>query len=269
VKFGDVLSGAVYGITGYVAGHRDIADAERVIIHNLAVLGAFEQVVVATNYREGCPDALRQSHRELWRRHLPSCVLLDNGHNRGHSIGTADLENLLFDYCRAAGRRWLCSGASDVLLGTEVLDIPVHPADFYYLNAVSYDALHQHDFQLSLFTDNFFFPQTTFYAINTGACDTLYDRGRLDDAWRQVSAIPDYNDRIWEYLPGWSCEGRLRDCVLRNRLRRCHLMSDEQWQRVLAVVVAQRISDCSFKGLSINGICHGQGLTDPAAAQVM
>lgn len=197
MKFGDVLSAAVYGISGYVADCDDVADAERVLRHNLPVLGAFEQVVVPTNYREGCP------------------------------------------------------------------------ADFYFLNAVSYGALRQHDFQLSLFTDNFFFPQTTFYAINTGACDTLYDRGRLDDAWRQVSAIPNYNDRIWEHLPGWSCERQLRDCVLENGLRRCHLMSDEQWQRVLAVVVAQRISDCSFKGLSINGICHGQGLTDPAAAQVI
>jgi hypothetical protein len=269
VKFVDVLSEAVYGITGYVANLGDIAVAERVVIHNLAILGTFKQVVVATNYSEGCPDALRQSHREMWRRQLPDCVLLDNGHNRGHSIGTADLENLLFDYCRAAGRRWLCSGASDMLLAAEVLDIPVHPADFYYLNAVSYDALRQHDFQLSLFTDNFFFPQTTFYAINTNAADTLYDRARLDAAWRQVRAIPDYNDRIWEYLPGWSCERQLRDSVLENQLTRCHLMSDEQWQRVLAVVVAQSISDCSFKGLSINGICHGQGLTDLAAAQVI
>lgn len=266
---GDLLTQATYGTTGYVETERDLIEAERVIGHNLPVLRRFSHVAVATNYHPDAAADLRRGYHAMWRRHVPECTLIDSGHNRGHSIGTADLENLLWAHCRSHGQRWLCKGANDVLLDPAVFDIRVTPADFYFLNAVSYDALVQHGLNLSLFVDGFFFPQTTFYVIDTCAGDDLYDEAALDAAWHQVTAIPDYNGRIWEYLPGWSCERLLRDSVLRNGLRRCHLMSDEQWRRVLDIVVAKRISDCSFKGLSINGICHGQGLIDPALATVV
>ena len=269
MQFGDVLTEAVYGTTGYVADESDVARLECVLRASTDVLRTLRTVVVATNYSTTAPQQVIGDYHRLWRDHFPQCVLLDSAHNRGHSIGTADLENALFDYCRRNDHPWLCKGANDVLLTPHLLAIPIEPAQFYFLNAVSYDALAQHDFDLSLFTDGFFFPQTTFYAIDTRACDDLYDRGMLDDSWRYVNAIPDYNGRIWEYLPGWSCERWLRDCALRHGLSRHHLMTDEQWRRVLDIVVAQHITDCSFKGLSINGVCHVQGLRQFDGMQVV
>ena len=267
MRFREVISGCVYGTTGYVAAPGDLEVLERNIRHNLPVLQRCTGVVVATNYGGEEPGRLAAANAALWRRHVPGCVLLDSPLNRGHSIGTADLDNLLFDHCKAAGIRRLCKSANDVLFSAPVLAIEVDEADFYYLDAVSYDALAAHGFDLSAFTSTaFFFPQTTFYVIDVGKTDHLVSREFLDRSWAIVQRIPGYDGRIWEHIPRWSCELLLRKCVLRNRLTRFRLLTDEQWAEVLALVQRQRITDCSLKNVTLNGICHAHPEDAPAGA---
>jgi hypothetical protein len=212
---------------------------------------------------------LRRANRDLWRDHFPDCVLIDSPINRGHSIGTADLDTALFDWCKSAGERWLCKSANDIALASRVLDIPVTDAQFYFINAVSYDALAQRDFDLTCFEGDFFYPQGTFWTMDTTAIDTLVDRSFLDASWRVVSRIPDYNGRIWEHLPGWACERLLANAVRRSGLNRCSLLTPEQWGEVLELTVAERITDCSLKGIEVNGICHTQGLADITAPRTV
>lgn len=269
MEFGEVIRRSVYGTTGYLDDLGGLRALEQMVAHNAPVLREFRQVLVATNYSDTAEPELARANARLWRAHVPDCVLLDHSPNRGHNIGTSDLDNLLFEHCRSAGLDWLCKGAHDVRLDGHVLRIPVVEADFYYLNAVSYSALAAHDFDLDLFTSGYFFPQTTFYAINVAATDYLVDQDLLDRSWAIVNRVPGYDGRIWEHIPGWSCERLLRLCVERNGLSRRHLMSDEQFRRVLQLVIDQRIEDCSHKGLSINGICHFQGLADAADIQVV
>ena len=178
--------------------------------------------------------------------------------NRGHSIGTSDLDNLLFDYCKARGRGLLCKSAHDIVIDEAAFNIPVEPAQFYFINAVSYDALAAHGFDLARFREGFFYPQTTFYVIDTRATDYLVDQGFLDRTWNYVRTLPDYNGRVWEHIPGWTCETLLRNAVVRNRLTTCPLTTDAQWEHILQLVVDARITDCSFKGIAINGILHAQ-----------
>ena len=258
MTFGDVIRRSVYGTTGYLEDEQDLEVLERTIVRNLPILRCFRQIIVATNYGEANRSALAPGNTSLWRRYFPDCVILDSPFNRGHSIGTSDLDNLLFDHCKANAIPSLCKGSNDVLLDERVLEIPVSEGQFYFLQAVSYNALRQQDFDLSPFTTGFFFPQTTFYAIDVNATDYLVDKDFLERSWRIVNRIPDYNGRIWEHIPGWSCEHLLRQCVLRNRLTRAPLMTDEQFQQVLQIVIDQQIEDCSLKGLSINGIRHAQ-----------
>ncbi len=266
MRFGEIVGRSVYGTTGLLAVEADLEALEAAIVHNLPVLREFSQVLVATNYAGTRRDALSESNARLWRTFFPDVVLIDSTLNRGHSIGTSDLDNALFDSSKSSGVSWLCKSANDMLLEVSLLDIEVTEAQFYYLNAVSFSALRQHDFDLATFGDGFLYPQTTFYAIDIDASDYLVDKEFLDRSWRIVQRIPDYSGRIWEYIPRWSCENLLRRCVLRNGLTTSHLMSNEQWQQVMRVVVDQQIEDCSFKGLRINGICHAQGLADPSQA---
>ena len=151
VRFAEVLSRCVLGSTGYLESAADLARLRQVIELNLPVLRRFPNLVVATNYGPDDAASLRQANAELWRQHVPTAVLLDSPGNRGHSIGTADLDNLLFDWCRAHGAEWLCKTANDVVLRQSIFDIEVARAQFYYLNAVSYDALAERDFDLTLF----------------------------------------------------------------------------------------------------------------------
>jgi hypothetical protein len=254
MKFAEVLAGCVYGTIGYVAGRSDLQRLEQFIAHNLPVLRAFAAVVVATNYGDGSRRELQSAVRRSWRRHFPDCVLLDAPFNRGHSVGTSDLDNLLFDYCKERSIPWLCKAANDVLLSPEVFDIEVTAADFYYFDAVSCAILR--DLDDAQFAARFFFPQTNFYVIAVDKTDYLVDKELLDRSWAIVRRIPEYDGRIWEHIDGWSCERLLRLCVIRNRLTRCRLMDDAQLSRMLALVREFRIDDCSLKNVSINGVCH-------------
>ena len=263
MKFGEVVSRSVYGSIGYLRDPRDVALLERNLRHNLPLLGLFRGVVVATNYGGDSTRELAALNRETWRRYVPDCVLLDSPVNRGHSIGTSDLDNMVFDHCKASGAPWLCKGASDVLLGAPVLDIEVDDADFYFLNAVSCRALPEVDGEHGETALDFFFPQTNFYAIDVGKTDFLVDKEFLDRSFAIVSRIPGYNGRIWEHIPGWSCENLLRKCVFRNGLTRCHLLDDAQFARLLRLVRERGIEDCSYKNLAIAGICHVHETASP------
>ena len=256
MQFNEVMERSAYGTIGYIADPGDLQVLERHIVHNLPLLRAFTQMIVATNYGGGSPHELVSGNREVWRRYFPDCAMLDSRQNRGHSIGTSDLGNLLFDHCKAHDIQWLCKGANDVLLSAPVLDIEIEAADFYYLNAISYSVLRQQDFDLARIGEQLFYPQTNFYAIDVSKTDFLIDKVFLDRSWAIVNRIPDYNGKIWEHIPRWSCELLLRKCVLRNGLTRCHLMDDAQFRHLLGLVQERAIEDCSHKNLTINGICH-------------
>lgn len=168
----------------------------------------------------------------------------------GYLTGSADLEALerSIHHDRPVPRRF-----TQVLVATD----RGGEADFSYLDAVSYDALAERDFDLAAFAaPASFFPQTTFYAIDESRTDHLVDKAFPDRSWRIVNQTPGYNGRSWEYIPRWSCELLLRKCVARNRLSRCRLLSDRRWAQVLALVRDHRITDRSLASVTANGVCR-------------
>lgn len=263
MKFHDVLARCVFGTTGYLESVADLDRSEQVVNANLPVLAAFDQVVVATNYAEGSDEQLRRANARMWRSLRADVVMLDSPRNRGHSIGTGDLDNMLIEWCTSSQRRWLCQSANDLVLSPRVLDIDVEPAQFYFINAVSYDAIAQREFNVDSFTGDYFYPQGTFWVMDVDGMDHLVDPGFLDASWRVVNRIDGYSGRIWEHIPGWAYENVLRQVVLRRGLTRHTLLTAEQWRRVLDLTAEHRISDCSLKGVDLAGICHVQGLDDP------
>jgi hypothetical protein len=263
MKFGQVIERSAYGSIGFIGSLRDLEVLERFLTYNLPVLKAFRSVSVATNYGVESRRELAARNEALWRRHFPECTLLDSDFNRGHSIGTCDLDNLLFDHCKENNIPWLCKGSNDVLLSAPIFTIEVQPADFYYLDAVSHAAIQQYDFDMAKIRAGIFYPQTNFYAIDVGKTDFLVEKEFLDRSYAVVAGVPGYNARIWEVIPGWTCELLLRKCVLRNGLSRCRLMDDGQFSRLLALVRNRRIEDCSLKNLTINGICHCHDFDQP------
>jgi hypothetical protein len=53
---------------------------------------------------------------QLWKNIFLSCIILDSKINRGHNFGTADLDNIVFEYCKENNIEWLCKSANDIIL---------------------------------------------------------------------------------------------------------------------------------------------------------
>ena len=91
-----LINQSIYGTIGYIISQDNIDLLELYVLYNLPVLKEYKQVVVATNY--GSP--LQNANIQLWKKYFPNCVILNSKINRGHNFGTADLDNLVFDWCK-------------------------------------------------------------------------------------------------------------------------------------------------------------------------
>jgi hypothetical protein len=261
-----LINKSVYGTIGYISSQDDLDLLESYILYNLPVLKEFKNVVVATNY--GISDwhnlqKQRKTNFELWRKYFPECILIDSKINRGHNFGTADLDDAIFDYCKENNIEWLCKSANDVIFQESILDKEIEEADFYYLNGIGYGGMIKYDFNFDKIIDKDFYPQTNFYFINVSKTDYLNDQDYLDKTYSHIQTIENYNGKVWEHIPGWSCEDFLKNCVQRNNLSKHHLIPEEKYLYLLKMIKDHNIHDCSHKNLMIEGICHFQYSNQP------
>ena len=239
---------------GYISSQNDINVLEQYVLYNLPVLKEFKQIVVATNYG----SELQNENTQLWKKYFPNCIILDSPINRGHNFGTADLDNMVFDWCKENNEEWLCKGANDVIFQESILDKEISDADFYYLNGIGYGGMVKYDFDFGKIIDEDFYPQTNFYFINVEKTDYLNDKEYLNKTYQYSQSLPNYNGKIWEYIEGWTCEDFLKKCVKRNNLLKFHLIPQEKYRILLQLVKENNIHDCSHKNIMVEGICHFQ-----------
>ena len=249
-----LINNSVYGTIGYISSQDDIDLLESYILYNLLVLKEFKHIVVATNYKE-LDLQLINRNIDMWEKHFPNCYLIDSEVNRGHNFGTADLDNLIFDWCKENNEEWLCKVSNDVILQESILNKNVDEADFYYLIGISYEDLYLNNFNYKKILDKFF-PQTNFYLINVSKCDYLNNKDYLDITYKQMKTISNYNGKIWEYIEGWSCELFLKQCVERNNLTKHYLLDINKHNKLCDAVRIYGVGDPSHKNIMIEGICH-------------
>ena len=250
-----LINKSVYGTIGYIASQDDIDLLEQYILYNLPVLKEFKKIVVATNYKDPSNTDLILKNNSLWTKYFPDCSYINNPVNRGHNFGTADLDNLIFNYCKIYNIEWLCKSANDIILQESILEKQIDEADFYYLNGIGYGGMTQYNFNFNRIVNENFYPQTNFYFINVSKTDYLNDKDHVTEIYNKVQDISDYNGKAWEY--GFkSCEALLKECVERNKLFKYHLVSQEKYNILLKLIKDNNIHDCSHKNIMIEGICH-------------
>ena len=250
----EIINKSSYGTTGYISSLQDIKLLEQYILYNLPVLKEYQQVVIATNYKN-YPE-LVEENTQLWKKYFPTCILIDSKINRGHNFGTTDLDDLLFDYCKENNIEWLCKSANDVLVNESIFKKEIQQADFYYLNGVGYGGMIPFDFDYKKIIDEAFFPQTNFYIINVSKTDFINDKEYINETYNYSLTIPDYNGKIWEYVDGWACEHFLAKSVERNNLTKHHLLPLEKYFKLLNYIKHYNIHDCIHKNILLDGICH-------------
>jgi hypothetical protein len=250
-----IINKSVYAPTGYIGSEDDLNRLEQYIIYNLDILKEFKQILIATNYSE---SKLKITNEQLWKYYFPDCILLHSNINRGHSFGTADLDNMVFNYCKENNIKWLCKSDNDVILHSELLDKEIEKADFYYLNGIGFGGMVKYDFDYNRIINEDFYPQTWFYFINVDKVDYINNTDYINSTYNQVQLISNYNGKVWEYIEGWSCETFLKECINRNNLNKFHLIPQEKYITLLNIIKDYNIHDCSYKNIMIEGMCHFQ-----------
>lgn len=250
----EIINKSYYGTIGHISSEQDLQVLESYILYNLPVLKEYKGIIVATNYKD---ISLSSKNTELWKKYFIDCIIIDLPENRGHNFGTADLDNAIFDYCVEKDIHWLCKSANDIIVTTEIFDIEIEEADFFYLKSVGYGGMARHNFDYSILLEGNS-PQTNFYFVNTTKIDYLNDKDYLDKTYDYIQNLPNYNGKVWEYIKGWTCERFLLACIERNMLSTHHLMTQEKYIKLLDFIKMNNIHDCSHKNIMINGICHYQ-----------
>jgi hypothetical protein len=255
----ELVNKSWYGSIGYLENSESIESVGSYLLYNTHVLNKYKGHIFAFTYNE---QGLGEFNLELLEEGIKSlfadAVILYLDKNRGHNFGTADLDNLLFDYCKDNNIEWLCKSSNDVVLLPEVLEIPIQEADFYYMNGIGYGGMVKYKFDNERIINEDFYPQTNFYFINVSKTDYLNDKEYIDKTYNEIQLLDNYNGKIWEYIQDWSCEYFLIDCVKQNNLSKYHLIPPKTYIKLLELVKQQQIHDCSHKNIMIEGVCHYQ-----------
>jgi hypothetical protein len=247
-----LINKSVYGTIGFISSKYNLEVLEQYILYNLSVLKEYKQVIVATNYEY----PLQDENERLWKKYFPSCVFLHSDINRGHNFGTADLDNMIFDWCKSNDVDWLCKSTNDIIFDISILDKNIDEADFYYLNGIGYGGMIKYSFDFNRIKKEDFYPQTNFYILNVNKTDYINNKEYLNKTEEYIKSFPSYNGKIWEYIEGWSCENFLKECIIRNNLLKYHLIHPDKYDLLLEIIKSHNIHDSSHKNIMIDGICH-------------
>ena len=256
----ELANKSVYGTIGYISTKEDVNFLEEnYVMYNLPVLKQFAHVVVATNFEN---SEVIPYYEAMWSKYFRNCIFLNSTINRGHGIGTADLDDVIFNFCKDQGVEWLCKSSNDMIFREAVLDKEIEDADFYYFNGIGYTGVYDYDFDLHRIMDENFYPQTTFYFINVSKTDYLNDREHVNEMYAKIQTILDYSGKPFDY--GFkSNEALLGECVDRNKLTKENLLPREKYFKLLNIIKDFRIADSSHKSIMLENICHLQWLSQP------
>lgn len=257
MKLKQLVNKSYYASVGYVESLNSLEGLERYILYNYKVLKEFQNVIIATNYKD-FNTVLVEANKKLWEKYFTNPILIDLEINRGHSFGIADQENAIIDYCKSNNIDWLCKASHDIILESFILDKEIPESDFYYMNGIGYGGMEKYNFDLDIIAKEDFYPQTNFYFINVNKIDYLYDKDYVNKTYDYIQTIENYNNKVWEYIEGWTCEDFLKQCIERNNLSKHHLISSHFYRKLLETIKNIKIHDCSHKNIMIEGVCHYQ-----------
>jgi hypothetical protein len=253
----ELINKSWYTANGFINSIDSVELLESYILYNMPVLQEFKGIIIATTYKEQDP-VLIEANKKLWTKYFPNIILIDIKYNRGHSFGIADSENVLVDYCKENNINWICKSSNDVIIQESILNKEIEEADFYYSNGIGAGGMIKYDFNFDRIMNELFYPQTNFYFIDISKIDYLYNKQYVNETYKHIQTIENYNGKVWEYIPGWSCEDFLKQCIERNKLSKSHLISQEKYRNLLQVIKDFNIHDGSHKNIMIEGICHLQ-----------
>lgn len=181
-------------------------------------------------------------------------------------FGTIDLEETILEYIKRElpEVQYLWKSMDDVITTTDLLELEVEEAEFYYLPGFSYESIIKAGGKKNLrkvyetFDTGFYTPQTPFFILDVTNIDTLYGSDIntkitiYEEAKAQNQAV-----KPWD-MPfdiKFDCETHLGRTT--KDLKKYCLLKD-QFEDLLDMVEINKIGDPSHKNIYFEklGVCH-------------
>lgn len=234
--------------------------------YNVDLIKQFPHVIISTNTLEDTPIRKVNQYHNTWRRLVPNCVILHSDKNRGHMFGTIDLEESILKYIKRElpEVQYLWKSMDDVITTTDLLDVEVEEAEFYYLPGFSYESIQKAGGKENLhkiydaFDSGFYTPQTPFFILDITNINSLYGND-IDIKINIYKEVKARNPAVkpWEvpFNIKFDCETHLGRTT--KDLKKFCLLKD-QFKDLLDMVEINKIGDPSHKNIYFEklGVCH-------------
>jgi len=231
--------------------------------YNQGLIKQFPHVIISTNSLDDTSIHTINLYHNTWRKLVPNCIILNSTVNKGHMFGTIDLEEAILEYIKRElpEVQYLWKSMDDVITTTDLIDLDVEEADFYYLPGFSYesiliaggkDNLHKN------FESDYWTPQTTFFILNINNIDSLYGND-VDSKMHLYQKEKARNEHIkpWEmsFDIKFDCETHLGRTT--KDLKK-HCLVEDQFEELIEMVYYHKMGDPSHKNIYFYrpGICH-------------
>lgn len=250
MKIQDIIKNSVYGTIGYVSENH-ILYLPQYLEYNKFILSLFDNIIVCYSF-----DNINFNEvKNIWKSFFGDKVQFYSIPNKGHTISTMELDNLVIEKSKNLNKKYTWKTSSDIIFFPQILEKQIIEADFYYLNGIGIGGLQQYNFDYNKIINEYFFPQTNFYIINN-KIDYINNTEEINKGYELQKQNP--NRRLWELISGFECETFLKRCVERNNLTKIHLIDEYNYKNLLFTINKYNIVDPSHKNLIINdiGVCH-------------
>jgi len=266
MKLKNVVDESVYCSIGCITKADDISNLKSYLLHNKPVISQFNKIVVAHTKTDNISSQQFQFYNKVWTDLFGGKVSLMVKQNYGHTFGFTDLDSTVINISKEFGVKYIWKSTNDSLIFEKIFDVDLDDADFLYLQGhgyvglVNYHNLNIEEAVADLENTDYkaFFPQTNFFIIKS-CIDFLIDPVEFNDLYLKCIADPDYKNNStqaeYKYM---LCESVLKECVLRNKLKKKHLISKNSYKKLLTFIRDFKVCDSSHKNILFEecGICH-------------
>ncbi len=251
MKLKDLLPKSAFGTIATIVDESSLDKLQLFLNYNRDVVSEFKHIILSINVMDGVSEEIVEEYIQQWQQIHSNVKIIRADRNRGHMLGTIDLEEAILKYLKETklGVKYLWKSMDDVLIGPEILDVKVESVEFYYLPSISFETLEKN---LPVV------PQTTFYIIDITKIDTLYGND-VETKWTAYIQTKTANSALkpWEmkFDIKFDCETHLYRTV--KNLTNYNLIRMDL-DKLIKHITDYKIGDPSHKNIYFDslGICH-------------
>lgn len=278
----NIVSKSIAAFVGTIESVKDAARQLEYTKYNLKWLDSFDTVVYSWNGDNSLINHTISDIRDL----ITSPVELLYSENIGPVFGAMDNDQKIFAY--AKNRHdidYIWKFSNDTIADETILNLNLDTTtyDFFYINNIGY-ASFTHKTKTELVQDilaqTYFYPQTNYYIVKN-IIDVWYpsysDIIKYKNLYNEtIKTNP--NHRPWDVLQGevvglegnqgFDCEHMLAKTIRTNKLKPCHLLNEEDTNKIVDLIYNHQIHDGSHKNIlytNVGNLCHYHIINHPVA----